>query len=418
MGTPATTHRPIFFWQAVFILLPVAGLALFGLYSLRQDRLLAEQAARESAQVLLQRVSEAIANAEGKQFWEYQDINSARQASLLVEAGIAQAVGGPTAQAAIEKKIQSWEQVNSNIDLSKLPPARGVLNPQDQTLLPQPPKWFTEMSLEQHQLWDELKESARTTRNDAVLESARQKFLASGPSEEAVANMDFILLLAKIRNLPPADAVRTLMGSILCHSGQPTEAGLPIGQVIGYRALRLLPDGAGVPGDFFHKMAGNIYYFPSLITPQLMDELQRVTKGTEAESKMVALKQCWQSIELAERVKANFLERYPTNLWTNGPFWVGLDRREYLMLIYSADRDPAYPNLKYQDLSLPVIPQAVVMNGALDAGLGKVGISMPPYWWNLRVAGRKAPFCHTMKPLLGRTELCRCWARKCLGNGE
>src|ERR1039458_1782290 len=51
---------PLFFWQAVFILLPVAGLAGFGLYSLRQDRMLAEQEARESGEILAQRLAQAI----------------------------------------------------------------------------------------------------------------------------------------------------------------------------------------------------------------------------------------------------------------------------------------------------------------------------------------------------------------------
>src|ERR1019366_1043317 len=68
---------PLFFWQAVFILLPVTGLACFGLYSLRQDRLLAEQEARESGEILAQRLALAISTEaapqrggdRGERFW-------------------------------------------------------------------------------------------------------------------------------------------------------------------------------------------------------------------------------------------------------------------------------------------------------------------------------------------------------------
>ena len=51
------THRrlnrkPTFLWQAALILLPVVVLAVLGFLSLRQDRLLAEQEAREQAQAI------------------------------------------------------------------------------------------------------------------------------------------------------------------------------------------------------------------------------------------------------------------------------------------------------------------------------------------------------------------------------
>lgn len=47
-------RKPAFVWQAFLILLPVAALAVFGLFSLRQDRLLAERNAQEQAHTLAQ----------------------------------------------------------------------------------------------------------------------------------------------------------------------------------------------------------------------------------------------------------------------------------------------------------------------------------------------------------------------------
>ena len=64
MATPLTSRRPVFFWQAVFILLPVVGLGWFGLYSLRQDRLLAEEEARASGAVLVRQIAEAVRTGE------------------------------------------------------------------------------------------------------------------------------------------------------------------------------------------------------------------------------------------------------------------------------------------------------------------------------------------------------------------
>src|ERR1700677_2502912 len=54
-----TVGQGTFFWQGLLILLPMVGLACFGLYSLREDRLLAEEEARESGEILAQRLAQA-----------------------------------------------------------------------------------------------------------------------------------------------------------------------------------------------------------------------------------------------------------------------------------------------------------------------------------------------------------------------
>jgi len=46
MNRRRPNRQPTFLWQAALILLPVVGLATFGILSLREDRLVAEQDAR------------------------------------------------------------------------------------------------------------------------------------------------------------------------------------------------------------------------------------------------------------------------------------------------------------------------------------------------------------------------------------
>src|SRR5438093_8604085 len=50
MALTRAQRKPTFVWQATLILLPVVVLAVFGLISLRQDKLLAELEATERAQ--------------------------------------------------------------------------------------------------------------------------------------------------------------------------------------------------------------------------------------------------------------------------------------------------------------------------------------------------------------------------------
>src|SRR3954451_7959948 len=49
-----------FFWQAVFILLPVAILAAIGVYTLKRDKAFAEQEARERASAVAEDVAERL----------------------------------------------------------------------------------------------------------------------------------------------------------------------------------------------------------------------------------------------------------------------------------------------------------------------------------------------------------------------
>ena len=62
-----------FFWQAILILLPVAGLAGFGLYSLRQDRLFAGQEAREAGRILAQGLVQAVRTEGNQQLLDYRN---------------------------------------------------------------------------------------------------------------------------------------------------------------------------------------------------------------------------------------------------------------------------------------------------------------------------------------------------------
>jgi len=62
MVTPRSNRKPTFFWQALLILLPVCVLSVFGVASLRQDRLLVEQEARERAGRAAEDLSERIWN--------------------------------------------------------------------------------------------------------------------------------------------------------------------------------------------------------------------------------------------------------------------------------------------------------------------------------------------------------------------
>src|SRR5438046_8904408 len=62
MTRPHRNGKPRFLWRAVLIVLPLVILAAVGLSSLRQDKLLAEQEARERARQIADELADKIWN--------------------------------------------------------------------------------------------------------------------------------------------------------------------------------------------------------------------------------------------------------------------------------------------------------------------------------------------------------------------
>ena len=88
VSAPKTGGRASFLWQGIFILLPMAGLAGFGLYSLRQDRLLAEQEARESGQILAQQLAQVIGTEGAQHLRDYREASFQLEANRSANLGL------------------------------------------------------------------------------------------------------------------------------------------------------------------------------------------------------------------------------------------------------------------------------------------------------------------------------------------
>ena len=93
--------------QAVLILLPVIGLAGFGLYSLRQDRLLAEQEARESGQIHAQRLAQAIGTETVQQLRDYREASFELHANRSADLGLSSWSGGARDESNAWVRIQA-----------------------------------------------------------------------------------------------------------------------------------------------------------------------------------------------------------------------------------------------------------------------------------------------------------------------
>ena len=374
-----TKCLPPLFWQACFILLPVAGLSCFGLYSLRQDRLLAGQEARESGEVLAQRLAQAISTDAGQAFIDYREANFDLQANRMSDIGLSSWQGGIKSENDAWQRIKMWQRANPGIDLSTLPPANGFdyayTASQLETMPPQPAAWLAQLNPQQRQLWQLAKEAEFRPGDSAIVQSAIQKFIASRPPDGARANAEYLLLLAKTRGVPDQEAAAQFANSRWNNSDQLTEAGLSVGQLICYQALRLMPDGAGVPDKFLETIAWAITFRPSFFSMRLVAEAERVAKGTDSETKVAALKTWWEAEQKAFLVLDDFMEQYPANTWQPGGYWLNSSIGKFLLLVgdpLSISTNFVFPNL------FLMIPQPLVEK-ALATAETQSGITVPPY---------------------------------------
>ena len=383
-----TVHRSTLrlLGQAVLILLPVIGLAGFGLYSLRQDRLLAEQEARESGQILAQQLAQSIGAVTAQQLRDFREASFELEANRSTDLGLSSWTGGAASESNAWVHIKAWQQANPEVDLMKLPPAdsSSYLEAQPERMPPQPPEWLGQLNPEQQQLWQSAKQAEFQAGDFFAAQSAIQEFLASKPPNGARANAEYLLLLAKTHGMAANEAVTQIAEFSRSHwgdSAEPTDAGLPVGQLICYQALHRLPDGAGLPENFIrHQTIGwMIQYRFSFFSPMLVAETERVARGTAQEPYAETLKDWWNANDAARTVYQDFREQYPANAWKTGPFWVNSRLGNYLLILgdrwvaptnWVAPAEPRYPYL--------MLPQ-VVVEKALAVSVKQSEISLPPY---------------------------------------
>ncbi|HZM04772.1 MAG TPA: HAMP domain-containing sensor histidine kinase [Candidatus Saccharimonadales bacterium] len=364
------SRKQSFFWQAILILLPVAVLTVLGLFSLRQDRVLAEQEAIQRGQSIAGRLADHIRGALNRQLAEYGEANSmlriARRVGLFLPTRFPFAPGQRP-----EDFIQRWQGLNPGLDLFAMPVSDCVLNldgehcaPPLYPLAPSPPEWLLELSPEQRQFMeDEEQTEFKADGTDAAQEAIRN-FIATEPPKSALATMDFHLLLLKTRGLPAAKNVEHLANSALARSGQLTETGLPIGQLICYRALRLLPDNAGLIGPLSESITWAIENRPSILAARLIAEAERVAPGKDTG----LLKAWWNSEDRAIMVLRDFREQHPAGTWTNALLWIDSAGGRFLLALAPGT----------SSCHLGIFPSEVVSK-ALDDAVAKADISVPPY---------------------------------------
>jgi signal transduction histidine kinase len=308
--------------------------------------------------------------------------------------------GGAQSESNAWQRIKDWQRANPEIDLPAMPPSYGSVELSSVTTLPQPPDWLAQLNPAQRQLWQAAKESEFITKDSSATQAAIQKFIASKPPKGARANAEYLLLLAETHGMDASEAVAQIVEFSRSHWGDSdllTDAGLPVGQLICYQALRRLPDGAGLPENFirYRTVAFMIQYRASLFSPILIAETERVVRGTAQEQYAATLKARWDVDAAARQVLEGFREQHPTNTWNTAPFWVDSRVEKFLLILCSRGGTSTNSNSPTDAFyNYLMIPQ-VVVEKALATAVSKSDVSLPPYALvEFEIGGRKIALSH------------------------
>jgi signal transduction histidine kinase len=237
MATPRIQRQPTFLWQGVLILLPVLMLALMGVASIRKDRALVLQEARESA------------TASARQFAELVQNNFAyRLTSLYLTALQSKDTNLPPG---MQIELEGWrvsvpEYAELLAGLPENPRARRALASWTCGLY-----WVE--SADGQLLWPPPYAAAPvpTTETPAAWRKVQASELA-GKAAEAMSQY-----AALATNPTPGW----------------TEAGIPLPPLAAYRWLQLAKqDATGEIKTAASVLASNAFWWPSILSPQFLRE--------------------------------------------------------------------------------------------------------------------------------------------------
>lgn len=270
-------RAPTFFWQGFFILLPVGVLAVIGLLSLRQDRLLAEQDAKQRAQ--------QIGDDLARKIWD----------------ALATVSDSPRTTNWFDYLAADQSDTNCIFQIDEF---GRLVYPPDYPPAPVPNAFDeTRLSVEQRRLWHSAQtaEFRRHDLNGAIL--VYRQFIATQPPPEfAVANFDLGLLLLKQGQA--AEGTGILAAIITNASDAQLESGLPVAPLAELKLLELAQ--AHTNWAFAKERAeaicSNVVVHPTVFTPRLLAETARLQDQVGLKNTAAKWERIWQIHERTRTV--------------------------------------------------------------------------------------------------------------------
>lgn len=277
-------RRPTFFWQGVLIMLPVVVLAVASLASLRLDEQAAEQAARNKAAANVQSLARALRLTVDEELHRYLTLQNVWMLGLRLAAQ--PSVNYPTTfpDEKLNADVNNWEQAYPGFKLADCAAPQGFLladgrqiEPPEIPAVPRPPQWFRELSPEQRDAWQTLRQTEVANAGPDHLAPAVQAFIETGVSPDAgrAANC--------LTQTPEALLNERLL----------TEVGISFADIACYRLLRT--NSSPISNRLLDAVWRCVFDNPSFVAPALLDLAEGQINRADAamQEKVVWMRQIW-----------------------------------------------------------------------------------------------------------------------------
>src|SRR5579883_1321662 len=339
MPSLPSNRKPIFLWQALLILLPVATVTGIGLIAIRRDRVFVEEEARRGGEQLAAQCASAIARSLPLKLAAYDRFSQAWSEQQQLKA---RSLWHEPSDEPFAALSNSWRKATANLD-----PESGLPNdfacsfdgvllwPPDYDDPPRIPQWLIRLNDQQRSAWQALLAAEFSGSSGTNLESKVDEFLNSEPPEEARLNADLITVhheSFKENNLQEFLGLQAF--GARCSRAR-SESGLPLTTLIALEGLRagrqpgaqynLLAVDMNDSGGFVGQTLDWSFHEPSVLTPVIIGQLeQMVPSAAQSARLMPAIKAAWarwaaqqRFHQMARLIRSQGLLRNasPTNFW-------------------------------------------------------------------------------------------------------
>ncbi len=315
----SASKKPSFLWQAILIVLPLLLLTAVGIYSLRQDRVLAEADARERAQ----REAQGLADAISKSLFE-----------LLNKPGLGLVFGpGFVAEPYWEPLGLDKEGHLLSIGHSskRAKPARAP----SVALLP-----IAELSARQAKAWNAARQAEFAKSDVRTAMNACSNFLSLSPPKAFLspARYDLGLLLEENGHLRAAEE---LLGQVATNSGATTETGMPLDVLAQLRRLELAALASSNDlSVLVEAVCSNAVNEPSFVTPMILQRAEQLER--QAAQSRIYRAQKWQHQWNRDEATREFYQqlrsRHELDAVSNRAFWTRWRDESWLVCLRPAPR--------------------------------------------------------------------------------
>lgn len=323
---------PSFAVQAMLILLPLGGLVALGVFAVRRDYRLTEQAAQGRAAEVARDLEARLGTLLTAELAALERLGELWAGDGVIGGRVHWPGVSPLRDAErdrLRSKLEEWRQVHPGMQPQDVFPVTAVmdaqgnlLQPPDYANPPRPAPWLARLTSEQRRLWEEIGQLVSRAAEAARLSNALAAFLGTQPPAEAQANAEYLAQLGAALGATPEARVTAWLAAGKRWSPVLSEAGLPLRALALMQAFRAGRDGP-LSRPLFEELAEQVAGCPSFLMPQLLDLAGTLAENQpiEVREAVAALRARWEADErLRELVRLIQARRQadgfrPANFW-------------------------------------------------------------------------------------------------------